>query len=141
MSEPHHIDKVPCKSCPYRKDVPSGVWHQSEYQKLPIYDMDKIGQIAHEAIGFFLCHQQTNALCAGWVGCHKPENLVAFAFMPMGVTPDVYDYESPVPLFSSGAEAAAHGMKDIPEPTLEATRTIRRLAKKRWRRLKAIKTE
>lgn len=26
--------KTPCASCPYRKDVPSGVWEASEYEKL-----------------------------------------------------------------------------------------------------------
>ena len=30
--------KSPCGSCPYRQDVPSGVWAASEYEKLPAYD-------------------------------------------------------------------------------------------------------
>jgi hypothetical protein len=29
----------PCESCPYRKDVPSGVWSEGEYRKLPQYDL------------------------------------------------------------------------------------------------------
>jgi hypothetical protein len=32
--------KYPCPSCPYRKDVPSGVWAPEEYDKLPAYDND-----------------------------------------------------------------------------------------------------
>ena len=28
----------PCASCPYRCDVPSGVWHPDEYAKLEVYD-------------------------------------------------------------------------------------------------------
>ncbi|MFD7961193.1 DUF6283 family protein [Streptomyces zaomyceticus] len=28
----------PCASCPYRRDVPSGVWSRGDYVKLPLYD-------------------------------------------------------------------------------------------------------
>lgn len=28
----------PCASCPYRRDVPEGVWHPEEYSKLRAYD-------------------------------------------------------------------------------------------------------
>lgn len=27
--------KVPCGTCPYRRDVPAGIWHGEEYAKLP----------------------------------------------------------------------------------------------------------
>ncbi|MEV6909068.1 DUF6283 family protein [Amycolatopsis sp. NPDC051071] len=32
--------EAPCRSCPYRRDVPSGVWDISEYEKLARYDRD-----------------------------------------------------------------------------------------------------
>ena len=28
------VRSQPCSSCPYRKDVPSGVWAHHEYEKL-----------------------------------------------------------------------------------------------------------
>nr|WP_239003987.1 DUF6283 family protein [Nocardia panacis] len=60
----------PCASCPYRRDVPSGIWHESEYNKLRSYDLDT----AYQPTALFECHQtepDTPAarMCAGWVGC------------------------------------------------------------------------
>lgn len=46
------------------------------------------------------------------------------------IDPKVVNYESPVPLFRSGTEAAAHGMKNIGRPDAVAKRTIARLVKK-----------
>jgi hypothetical protein len=43
----------PCGSCPYRRDVPSGVWDAAEYEKLPRYD----GPMADQPARLFLCHQ------------------------------------------------------------------------------------
>lgn len=34
----------PCHSCPYRRDVPSGVWATEEYDKLLPYDADTASQ-------------------------------------------------------------------------------------------------
>lgn len=42
----------PCASCPYRRDVPSGIWAAEEYAKLPAYDADTPFQPPH----LFLCH-------------------------------------------------------------------------------------
>jgi hypothetical protein len=36
----------PCASCPYRKDVPSGIWAAHEYTKLLAYDGDILDQLA-----------------------------------------------------------------------------------------------
>ena len=41
--------KNPCGSCPYRKDVPSGVWAVSEYLKLVEYDRPTGEQPVHVA--------------------------------------------------------------------------------------------
>ena len=64
------VRKTPCPSCPYRRDVPSGIWDASEYDKLPGYDGDVPDQLTAGAFGLFHCHSQQENLCAGWVGCH-----------------------------------------------------------------------
>lgn len=43
------------------------------------------------------------------------------------IAPEAMDYVSPVPLFASGAEAAAHGMRDIDAPGARARRAIMKL--------------
>lgn len=120
----------PCGSCPYRQDVPSGVWHESEYAKLPPYDRPTYEQ----PLAAFACHQQDGRLCAGWVGCHDASELLALRLPFHGLSEEemeeVYEYESPVPLFSSGQEAADHGMRDYGSPDERADRTRSRLLKK-----------
>ena len=104
--------KVPCRSCPYRADVPSGVWAAHEYDKLPGYDGTMPEQVEAGALGAFMCHQQDGQLCAGWVGCHGAYELIALR-MVADLDPTVWTYRSPVPLFASGAEAAAHGLPEV----------------------------
>ncbi|WP_238450874.1 DUF6283 family protein [Micromonospora sp. 4G55] len=123
--------KSPCGSCPYRRDVPSGVWDASEYAKLPDYD----APTALQPHGLFLCHQADGRVCAGWAGCHDGNELLALRLAALqGMDPDeitaTRTYVSPVPLFSSGQEAAAHGMARIEDPPVQARRTIQRLAPK-----------
>jgi hypothetical protein len=126
---------APCGSCPYRRDVPSGVWDDEEYAKLPGYDLP----LAEQPTAVFLCHQQDGRVCAGWAGTHDMEEcfalrLAASAGALEGDALDATrDYESPVPLFASGREAANHGLRDLEEPGPEAVRTIRRLHRKRPR--------
>ena len=126
----------PCGSCPYRQDVPSGVWDASEYAKLPAYDKDTPDQPS----GLFLCHQQNGALCSGWVGCHDMQNSLALRLAVATETIDVetaaqvVDYTSPVPLFETGAQAAEHGLADVENPGEKADRTIRKLIRRRDRR-------
>lgn len=134
--KPHHALKVPCKSCPYRRDVPSGVWAPEEYTKLPRFDGEIIEQLVSGGTGLFLCHQQNNALCSGWLGCHGPENLLALRLHSDQVEPEVFDYETSTPLFSSGTEAAEHGLRKIEEPDEDAERVMRRLAKKKGIKLR-----
>lgn len=124
--------KNPCGSCPYRKDVPSGVWAPEEYDKLPMFD----GPTSDQPPAVFYCHQQNGRVCAGWAGCHDmTQNLGLRIAVSMGkLTPEEYDavvdYESPVPLFESGAAAAEHGLRDLFSPSEKAQRVIDRVLAK-----------
>ena len=119
----------PCASCPYRKDAPSGLWERHEYDKLPAYDGDIPDQLFAEAFGTFLCHQRDGHLCAGWVAGHGPHNLLALR-MDRDVDPSVWTYETDVPVFSSGAEAREHGLRDISKPGKKALRLMVKLIQK-----------
>lgn len=120
----------PCGSCPYRKDVPSGIWHPSEYEKLPAYDGEIIEQVQKGAFGLFMCHQQDGKMCGGWLACHGPENLLALR-MSRGVAPEAHRYETSVPVFQSGAEARQHGLRDIAKPDVKAGKMIAGLVRKK----------
>ncbi|MDL4812763.1 DUF6283 family protein [Actinomadura opuntiae] len=128
----------PCASCPYRRDVPSGVWAASEYDKLRRYDAPTFAQPP----GVFLCHQQNRdavgaRLCGGWAGVHDGANLLALriAVADGRLSPEERDavvgYESPVPLFASGAEAAAHGVAEIAAPGERAVAAMSKIARVR----------
>jgi hypothetical protein len=113
----------PCGSCPYRRDVPSGVWAAEEYVKLPQYDGDIASQARAGASGLFMCHLDDGSLCAGWVGCHDmAESLAVRLHAEQLDVDEVLDYVSPVPLFDSGAAAAAHGLRDVTCPGAAAQR-------------------
>lgn len=124
--------KNPCGSCPYRQDVPSGVWAAEEYEKLPDFDKPTFDQPP----AVFACHQQDGRLCAGWVGCHDMDNnlglriAAACGHISHEDHQAALDYESPIPLWASGHEAAEHGLRDIAEPDPKAVRTVERLKKK-----------
>jgi hypothetical protein len=79
----------------------------------------------------FLCHQQDGKLCAGWVGCHGGQ-LLALRLHSIAGSVDwaVFDYRSPVALFSSGAEARDHGLSGVTEPGARAVRAIAKLTKR-----------
>ncbi len=123
----------PCQSCPYRKDVPAGVWAAEEYEKLPAYDRPTEMQ----PTAVFLCHQQDGRACAGWAGCHDGDHLLALRFAAMFGSASretieaIRDFESPVPLFASGNEAAQHGLSGVEEPCVKAVRVMRKLERRR----------
>lgn len=116
----------PCGTCPYRRDVPSGVWSAEEYEKLPDYDRST----GDQPPAVFLCHQQNGRLCAGWAGCHDmADSLGLRVAAALGsISPEAVDatldFKTSVPLFSSGAEAAEHGLADIANPSSAACRKI-----------------
>lgn len=123
------VAKRPCGSCPYRKDVPSGVWAAHEYDKLEAYDGEIWEQVLRGALGRFDCHQRDGHLCAGWVACHGPHNLVALRMQAGKVHRDVWSYQTDVPVWGSGAEAKAHGMAQYEKPPAEASRLQQKLLK------------
>ncbi len=105
--------------------MPSGVWAAEEYDKLAGYD----GPTWTQSHKLFLCHQRDGHLCGGWLACHDPRHLVALRLH--GVDPSAYDYLTDVPVFSSGAEARAHGLKALARPGETAERMIRSLLRRR----------
>lgn len=121
--------KTPCASCPYRCNVPSGVWHEEEYDKLPAYDRDT----ADQPTAVFYCHQADGAVCAGWLGFGDPGELLAVRIGTMfeRLDPSCMEYATDVPLFASGQEAADHGKKEIDTPTIAASAVILKIEKKR----------
>lgn len=119
--------KVPCGSCPYRRDVPSGIWDASEYAKLSAYD----GETWEQPPALFMCHQQDGQLCGGWLACHGPEELLALRVHAHQLCPSVWRYAPRTPVFASGAEAAAHGMREHDAPGQAAQRKIAGLQRKR----------
>lgn len=132
----------PCDSCPYRRDVPSGVWDRTEYAKLRRYDRPT----GEQPTGVWQCHVTDSAdrprrICAGWAGCHDGDHLLAVrvAVAAGTISPDtaqqVVDYHTPVPLFSSGAEAADHGERDLAEPSLAAVRVMQKIQRLETQRL------
>lgn len=114
----------PFGSCPYRRDVPAGVWDTTEYDKLARYD----GETWQQSPALFLCHQRDGHLCAGWIACHGVRHLLALRLSP--VDPSVYSYRSPTPVFASGADARDHGLSGIASPDVRARKVIRGLTKK-----------
>lgn len=123
----HKAPKVPCGSCPYRRDVPAGLWHESEYDKLPNYDEPTWAQPP----ALFMCHQQDGCLCGGWLLTHGTDNLLALRFHARQLDPSVWDYAPDVPVFNSGREAAEHGKSQIDNPSPAARRKIDGLIRKR----------
>lgn len=121
----------PCASCPYRRDVPSGIWHPDEYEKLPLYDAPTYDQ--PQAV--FMCHHADGAVCAGWLGHADPDELLAVRLgLAQGtLAPECVTYTTSVPLHGSGAEAAAHGLRDVEAPAPKAVAAMRKLDRIRGR--------
>jgi hypothetical protein len=120
---------VPCGSCPYRQDVPAGIWERHEYDKLPSYD----GDTSQQSPALFLCHQRDGNICGGWLACHGPDRLLAMRFAAITGSVDVsaFDYQTDVPVFRSGAEARAHGISGIERPDTRAAKMISGLLRTR----------
>ena len=97
--------------------------------KLPEYDRETFEQPA----AVFSCHQGDGDVCSGWLGHADPSRLLA---VRLGVTSGALgvsglSYQTGVPLFPSGAEAAAHGVRDLAAPSAAAKATIEKVTKVR----------
>lgn len=121
------IRNQPCSACPYRRDVPSGIWAADTYDKLIPYDNDTWDQPG----GAFACHATPEHECHGWAVVHsnrgREHELLALRLMGVSVE-DVP--EATVPMFESGTEAAEHGKRDIENPSQEAKDAVAKLTSK-----------
>ncbi len=117
----------PCDACPYRKDVPSGVWHHDEYEKLRPYD----NPTPEQPFAPFACHATPKHYCHGWAVVHTNRghefDLIALRIHPCHVPP------AAVPLFESGNAAADHGQKDVKKPSPAAVKVSTTLVKRHKR--------
>lgn len=134
--DPAKPRKTPCASCPYRKNVPSGVWDESEYVKLLGYDGETFEQTA---TGVFMCHQQDGCVCSGWLGHRDAYDLLAvrLGLMRGIIDIDSRDYTTNVPLFESGAAAAEHGLKNIEKPDEDAEKIMKKIVVKQNMKLRS----
>lgn len=127
----------PCKTCPYRRDVPSGIWAPDEYAKLPKYDAETFGQPS----ALFMCHTSQGGLCTGWLQSHANRghrfDLLALRLarnLDHKAVSAVCLMEPLVKLFKTGAAAARHGMKAISNPSPRAKSAMARIEIKRARK-------
>lgn len=125
--------KNPCGSCPYRRDVASGIWDASEYARLPAYDLPT----GEQPMKAFLCHQQNGRLCGGWAATHDMANniglrlLASFGHITQEALDKTFSYTTKVPLFTTGAEAAIHGLRDVAEPSAQALKQQVKIIRRR----------
>lgn len=136
MSKPLQVADEPCSSCPYRKDTPPGVWHESEYEKLRGYDDGPQGQTSFAA---FLCHHSTAACqlaCRGWLTVHR-ESVAARLAVMTGVVSDEQRHAAvSVELYANGNEAADAGLAGVTNPSEAAIQVSRKLSKHKRARAK-----
>jgi hypothetical protein len=111
----------PCEFCPYRRDVPSGVWSKEEYDKLEQYDRPT----PEQPFSWFGCHAQPSFACHGWAVVHGkqqgPYALLARRMFPFDIPEPV------VALFASGHQAAKHGRHRMANPGRAARAAVARL--------------
>lgn len=114
-----------CEACPYRRDVPSGVWEAHEYDKLRAYDLPT----GDQPMATFYCHASPQAMCHGWAVVHTSRghefDLLALRLWGSPPIPP-----PSVPLFNNGNEAADHGQRDANAPLEDATKMMDRLLRK-----------
>lgn len=125
------VRKTPCPACPYRRDVPPGVWAAEEYSKLRKYE----GETFEQNMAVFACHATPEKVCHGWacvsdaIGEADPRReSLSFRLHQISPPPPA------VPLFASHEEAATHGLSRITDPPQGAAEAIERL--RRYPRLR-----
>lgn len=128
-----NVRPEPCQFCPYRKDVPSGVWSKEDYEKLPPYD----NETALQPHSTFQCHESPGCLCSGWVNTHEQRQgheLLSVRLLSMREGAIDLSKKCSIPLFESGTAAAKHGMKNFKKPCKKARTAMAVLAVKLNRR-------
>jgi hypothetical protein len=122
MSE---VRSQPCSACPYRQDVPSGLWAHHEYEKLRPYD----NPTPDQPFAPFMCHATPDHYCSGWAITHNSRgHEFELLALRMRGNPDIPGSE--ITCFGSGNEAADHGQADIEEPSPQAVAVVERLTRK-----------
>lgn len=118
---------APCATCPYRRDTPPGIWHPEEYQKLVGYDRG----LTIPALAAFHCHQEMvtgkPTVCRGWLAVHGDSPAVRIAVIRGEIPAEEVDREITVPLYSSGKEACAAGLKGVRRPGKKAREAVENL--------------
>ena len=118
----------PCLACPYRLDVPSGVWSWSEYEKLRAYD----NITPEQPFEAFSCHATPDQICNGWAVCHtsrgNEHDLLSMRIIGYPAIPP-----AKVPLHPSGNAAADFGQRDIEDPSDEAMEVVDKLMQRHER--------
>ena len=121
------VRKKACSACPFRKDVPSGVWDFAEYEKLRPFDNETWEQPA----AAFMCHATPDFYCHGWavVGTSRGRefDLLALRLRPCEIP------EPSTEMFASGNEAADWGQELADEPPIEAQAAIVKLTRQHSR--------
>lgn len=122
-----NVRSQPCSACPYRRDCPAGLWSAEDYNKLPPYDVWTMDQPIHG----FRCHATPDHYCCGWVIVHMSrgheyELLALRIHWPGNDIPEV----TGIAFFSTGTEAALHGLRGIGEPDEDALEMMERLLRK-----------
>lgn len=124
----------PCGTCPYRRDVPAGLWDASEYEKLPTFAEGYDAGQGVPCLALFLCHQThrlgRDTACRGWLSVERESLAVRLAVLTGRIAADEVWREVKAPLYESGREAAEAGLAGVEEPSLGARRAMARLQRK-----------
>lgn len=128
---------APCETCPYRRDVPSGIWSAQEYQKLPEYDRPTSWQPPR----VFHCHTSPDFVCTGWAQVHGRNPARGYELLSLRIAACfgrvLEKIPRPaVPLFESGRAAAKHGMKCLNRPSRKAREAVAKILAARARKMK-----
>lgn len=122
--------KTPCATCPYRKNVPQGIWDWEEYSKLERYD----AETGEQPPNLFMCHQGEGDICMGWWSCGgQPFEMLAarLAVIRGEIDLEELDNITSVPLHETHTAAAGHGYGGVNNPDARARRAIDKIVAKR----------
>lgn len=115
------VKDSPCSSCPYRTDVPSGIWDPSEYEKLPPYDE----WTGDQPLAPFMCHVSRDQACSGWATCHDRRPGKELLALRLAGSPEIPSHR--LAIFKSGADASRHGLGGVKDPGADARAAMRRI--------------